>query len=185
MHVTNNHTKEFKKRQAWEAVNGKIPEGHVITSLDGNIDNMNIENLACISYSVMRVMACNKLYSSNPETTKAGIAIAMHRVATLRLIDKAVEQNRSLLPEKIESPISCKKCVKIKCKYWHITKNRKRIPPSCKKHNLTIKEIEALIVQNKENRRGRREKKVGIIDAETYKKMAKPIRRCEAAYETA
>lgn len=37
------------KNLVWETHNGKIPEGHIITVLDGDKTNLHISNLACIT----------------------------------------------------------------------------------------------------------------------------------------
>ena len=147
-----------RKRDAWEAANGPVPDKHVIICLDGNENNVTPDNLACVSYSVMRIMATQGLFSDNPEYARAGIAAAEHRAAILRLIEKAVERNvelnsergnaferyMAILREKPESPAVCEKCLKTKCRHWRYSL-RGKTPPVCAKYNAPIKGIEAFL----------------------------------------
>lgn len=60
----------------WEEHNGPIPEGMIITFLDGDNTNIEISNLAMVSRSEHAIMTTHKLRSKNPELTKAGINVA-------------------------------------------------------------------------------------------------------------
>lgn len=60
----------------WEEYHGPIPKGHVITFLDGNKNNVVIENLAMITNAENLTLIRNKLRKTDPELTKAGINIA-------------------------------------------------------------------------------------------------------------
>jgi len=155
MKVLKDYGKNAKKRESWEAINGKIPDKHVLIHLDGNGKNYQMENLACVSTSVLRVMVKNNLISDDPEITRTGIAIAEHKMAILALVKIAVEENKALMPKK-EIPkestvISCKKCLKIKCKHWLYLPRKKTI--TCKKYNLPISEVVEII--NKQKARSR------------------------------
>jgi len=163
---TRYYGKDIRKREVWEAVHGPIPDKHCLIYLDGNKNNIALENLACVSYSVMRSMAEQGLYSRDPEATRAGIAVAEHRVSVLRLIDKAIGQNIAILPNKIKNPIGCEKCLKAKCKHWYYSL-RKKIPPSCAKYNLPITEITKIIDEYKAQLKAQ-PKKTRPISVETY-----------------
>jgi len=141
---------EIRKREAWEAVHGPVPDKHCLIYLDRNPENKAVENLACVSNSVKRVMACHGLFSTDPEATRAGIVIATHRSAIIQLVDKAIEENRAIisqmpqLPEMPKATVDCIKCLKIKCKHWHFSL-RGKAPPTCTKYNVPIAEITAML----------------------------------------
>ena len=155
-----------RKRDAWEAANGPVPDKHVIICLDGNENNVTLDNLACVSYSVMRIMATQGLFSDNPEYTMAGIAAAEHRAAIFRLIEKDIERNvelnsergnaferyMAILREKPESTV-CEKCLKMKCKFWHYSLKGKT-PPVCTKYNVPITGIETFLQSEREREDG-------------------------------
>jgi len=150
MYALKHYTKDAKKYEAWEAAHGPVPDNHCLIYLDRNPENKAVENLACVSNSVKRIMSEHGLFSTDPETTRAGIAIAEHRSAIIRLVEKEIEQNRELkshmpqLPEKPKVTVECKKCLKIKCKHWHFSLKGK-VPPVCKKYNIPITEITAIL----------------------------------------
>jgi len=165
-----------RKRKAWEAEYGPIPDTHCLIYLDGNPENKTVVNLACVPYSVMRIMTEHGLFSTDPETTRAGVAVAGHRLSILRLVDKAIEENRPVLPEKPKITIGCQKCLKIKCKHWHFSL-RGKAPPTCTKYNIPITEIIAMLEHyglglaewKKAN------KKLGPVNKGTYLKKDKAV----------
>src|SRR5699024_5202331 len=59
----------------WEKYNGKVPKNHTVVFLDGNKENINIDNLALLSRSELLRMNQEGLFSNDPEATKAGIAL--------------------------------------------------------------------------------------------------------------
>ena len=60
----------------WEAENGPIPEGHVLTFADGNRQNCDISNLILVTKAERVMMSKYKLRSSDPELTKLGALTA-------------------------------------------------------------------------------------------------------------
>lgn len=60
----------------WEQVNGPIPPGHMVTFLDGNVQNTDISNLALISREEQMQLLKDGLRFDNPNLTKTGILIA-------------------------------------------------------------------------------------------------------------
>jgi hypothetical protein len=168
--------KDIRKREAWEAAHGPIPDKHLLIYLDHNPENKKVENLACVSHSVMRSMAENKLFSTDPEVTKAGIAIAEHKVSILRLIDKAIVENRPVLPEKPKITIGCKKCLKIKCKHWHFSL-RGGHPLTCTKYNIPMTEITAMLEHYGLSYADWKKaiRKLGPLKRDTYLKKGKAV----------
>lgn len=71
-----------KHKVLWEEKNGKVPEGHVLTFLDGDKSNITIDNLALITMAESLELTRSELRSENPEFTKTGILIA--KVKTIR-----------------------------------------------------------------------------------------------------
>jgi hypothetical protein len=59
----------------WKKHHGEIPEGHIIVHLDSNIDNFNIENLACVSKNENLQLNRKKLRFEDAELTKTGLNI--------------------------------------------------------------------------------------------------------------
>lgn len=68
-------------RVLWEQANGPIPPGMMITFLDGNKDNVSLENLALISLAENAILRTKGYRSSNPEITQAGITTAKISIA--------------------------------------------------------------------------------------------------------
>jgi len=60
----------------WEEKNGEVPDGHVLTFLDGDRTNVDIDNIALITMAESLQLTRMKLRSENPEFTKTGILIA-------------------------------------------------------------------------------------------------------------
>ncbi len=65
----------------WEKKNGKVPEGYVLTFLDGDKSNFTLDNLALISMAESLEITRSNLRSTNPEFTKTGILIAKVKIA--------------------------------------------------------------------------------------------------------
>lgn len=65
-----------KHRLIWEKENGEIPPGYVVTFLDGNKRNCDINNLRLITRAQNVRMNQNGLYKENPEATESGILIS-------------------------------------------------------------------------------------------------------------
>jgi hypothetical protein len=65
----------------WEEKNGKVPEGHVLTFLDGDKRNISLENLALITMAESLEITRSNLRSANPDFTKTGILIAKVKIA--------------------------------------------------------------------------------------------------------
>lgn len=65
-----------KHRIVWEKHNGAIPDGCIVTFLDGDKTNCNIENLAVITKDENARMNQNGLYTKDKELTQTGIAVA-------------------------------------------------------------------------------------------------------------
>lgn len=70
------HRWKHKHKNLWEKVNGPIPKGHCLIFLDGNKQNISLENLQLITRSQLARLNQHHLISDNPEFTKAGIVIA-------------------------------------------------------------------------------------------------------------
>lgn len=65
----------------WEKERGPIPEGYVVTFLDGDNTNITIENLALVSRRVHASMTHYKLRFKDADLTKAGIAMTKLKLA--------------------------------------------------------------------------------------------------------
>lgn len=68
----------------WEQHNGKVAKGCVVTYLDGNKQNNDIENLVCITRGENTVLSCQGLRTNNAELTKIGIATVKLKMAIRR-----------------------------------------------------------------------------------------------------
>ncbi|MCL2666007.1 MAG: HNH endonuclease, partial [Defluviitaleaceae bacterium] len=73
--------------QTWERAHGKRPPGHKIFFLDGNRDNCELENLACVTDAQHLAITRNNLRSPDPELTAAGVLAA-------KILTKAIERER-------------------------------------------------------------------------------------------
>lgn len=60
-------------RVIWEKEHGTVPEGYVVTVLDGDCFNISPDNLACVPVSYMGLLQRHEFRSTNPEITKTGI----------------------------------------------------------------------------------------------------------------
>ena len=67
---------EFKHKMVWEKHHGKVPPGHVITFLDGNKTNCELENLCLISTAENAVLNFARLRCASSELMETGVAIA-------------------------------------------------------------------------------------------------------------
>lgn len=65
----------------WEQVHGPIPPGCKVTFLDGNIQNVSLENLALVSNAEQMILVRDNLRFSDPQLTQAGILVAKIKVA--------------------------------------------------------------------------------------------------------
>lgn len=72
---------EFVHRKVWEEHNGPIPEGKMVSFLDGDKDNCNIDNLVLIDNHENLELNRSKLRFSEAEFTKAGLAVAKVKIA--------------------------------------------------------------------------------------------------------
>lgn len=81
---------EFVHRKVWEEHNGPIPEGKMISFLDGDKDNCDIDNLVLIDNKENLELNRSNLRFSNAEFTKAGVAIAKVKVAARQRRGKKV-----------------------------------------------------------------------------------------------
>ena len=75
---------EFVHRATWEKHNGPIPEGKMVSFLDGNKDNCDIDNLVLIDNKENLELNRSRLRFDEPEFTKAGLAVAKVKVAVAR-----------------------------------------------------------------------------------------------------
>jgi len=66
----------LKHRYIYEQANGPIPEGCIITFLDGNKQNCELSNLVCISLAENAVLNHLKLRSTDPVLNAAAINVA-------------------------------------------------------------------------------------------------------------
>lgn len=78
---------KLKHRLVWEEAHGPIPEGHVIVFLDRNRQNVDIDNLACVSRKIYKIVNQKGFASTDPEITKMGIRLA-------ELISKRAERQK-------------------------------------------------------------------------------------------
>lgn len=65
-----------KHRYIWEQHNGPIPPKHRVVFLDGDKSNLDINNLALMSYGQTAIMSKKNLFYKDPELTKLGSIIA-------------------------------------------------------------------------------------------------------------
>lgn len=65
-----------KHKLLWEQHNGPVPKGHKVIFLDGNRENIVLENLALVSDSELLIMNKRKLIYDDKDLTKVGVNIA-------------------------------------------------------------------------------------------------------------
>lgn len=63
-------------RYIWEKENGEIPQGKMLTFLDGDKENCNISNLTLIDNEINLELQRRKLRTQSAEITKTGIKVA-------------------------------------------------------------------------------------------------------------
>lgn len=71
----------FVHREEWEKHNGPIPEGKMVSFLDGDKDNCSIENLVLVDNEINLEMNRKKLRKDDPELTRVGVKVAELGVA--------------------------------------------------------------------------------------------------------
>lgn len=64
---------ERKHKYVWEQAYGKIPEGHVLLFLDGDVRNCALENLYCTTNAIRAMMSRYKWHFENAEAKKTAI----------------------------------------------------------------------------------------------------------------
>ena len=72
---------EFVHRAVWEEHNGPIPDGKMVSFLDGDKDNCSIENLFLTDNATNLEMNRQKLRFKNPELTAVGEKVARLNIA--------------------------------------------------------------------------------------------------------
>lgn len=72
---------EFVHRKVWEENYGPIPEGKMVSFLDGNRENCDIENLVLLDNRENLEMNRSRLRFSHADLTKVGVNIAKIKVA--------------------------------------------------------------------------------------------------------
>lgn len=75
---------EFVHRAVWEDCNGSIPEGKLVSFLDGNKDNCSIENLVLIDNRENLELNRSKLRFEHAALTEVGVNIAKIKIAVRR-----------------------------------------------------------------------------------------------------
>ena len=70
----------FKHRMIYEQKYGEIPKSAVIIFADGNKNNLNIDNLLCVTRDELKVLNKCRLISSVPELTKTGLNVAKLKI---------------------------------------------------------------------------------------------------------
>lgn len=82
---------QFVHRAVWEKYHGPIPEGKMVSFLDGDKDNCNIENLVLIDNNENLELNRSNLRFSEAEFTKAGLAVAKVKIAVRKKKRKKVQ----------------------------------------------------------------------------------------------
>lgn len=63
-----------KQRVVWERANGKsVPDGYIVIFVDGDTENFDPGNLACISRKTSAILSSNGWFSGTPEIRRAAI----------------------------------------------------------------------------------------------------------------
>lgn len=73
---------ELKHKVIYESVHGKLSKGHVVTFLDGDKTNLQIDNLEAITMGESAALTGLKLRFNDGELTKTGILITKIRRAS-------------------------------------------------------------------------------------------------------
>jgi hypothetical protein len=66
----------LKHTVIWEKANGLVPKGHCLIFLDGNHQNVTLDNLQLITRKQLARLNQHRLISDNAELTKTGIILA-------------------------------------------------------------------------------------------------------------
>lgn len=61
------------QKKIWQDHYGEVPSGKIVIFLDGNHDNLDIENLYCIDRKISAVMAKNRWFTESREHTLTAI----------------------------------------------------------------------------------------------------------------
>ena len=61
------------QKKIWQDHYGEVPEGKMVIFLDGDRENLDIENLYCIDRRISAIMATNKWYTNSREHTLTAI----------------------------------------------------------------------------------------------------------------
>ncbi len=72
---------KFVHRAVWEEHNGPVPEGKMVSFLDGNKDNCDIDNLVLIDNEINLELNRKKLRQQEAELTRTGINTAKLSIA--------------------------------------------------------------------------------------------------------
>lgn len=75
---------EFVHRAVWEKHNGPIPEGKMVSFLDGDKDNCKIENLVLVDNRENLELNRSRLRFSDADFTRVGVTVAKMKVAVRR-----------------------------------------------------------------------------------------------------
>ena len=70
----------FKHRLVYEQKYGEISKGSVIIFADGDKNNLNIDNLLCVTREELKVLNRCRLISSVPELTKTGLNVVKLKI---------------------------------------------------------------------------------------------------------
>lgn len=65
----------------WERAHGPIPNGHKVTFIDGDIQNVSIDNLMVVTNAEQMILARDNLRFDDPQLNKTGILIAKIKAA--------------------------------------------------------------------------------------------------------
>ena len=69
-----------KHRWLYEQEHGAIPENGIIIFADGNKNNLNIDNLLCVTRNELKVLNKCRLISSVAKLTKTGLNVAKLKI---------------------------------------------------------------------------------------------------------
>ena len=83
---------ELKHKIIYEGAHGKVPDGHVITFLDGDKTNLALENLQLVTMAERLMLTKSNLRFEDAELTKTGILIAKVKCAKYSLKRNAREK---------------------------------------------------------------------------------------------
>ena len=77
---------KLKHRLVWEEANGEVPDKHVVTFLDGNKQNVALENLRLITMEENAYLNKNGLRYDDAELTEMGLNVAKVMTRTHQII---------------------------------------------------------------------------------------------------